>query len=87
MTTNSQLNLKNKNKQLEEEQNEEEGGKGTGDKKHDSMIQFTIFSLLKKKYLALASVAKWIECRPENRRVTGSIPSQDTCLGCGPGSR
>ena len=31
---------------------------------------------------ALASVAQWIECRPVNQRVVGSIPSQGTCLGC-----
>ena len=36
-------------------------------------------------YLALVGVAQWIEHRPENQRVDGSIPSQDTCLGCGPG--
>ena len=34
---------------------------------------------------ALASVAQWIECWPVNQRVAGLIPSQDTCLGCGPG--
>ena len=34
---------------------------------------------------ALAGVAQWIECEPVNQRVTGSIPSQDTCLGCRPG--
>ena len=33
----------------------------------------------------LAGVAQWIECGPENQRVAGSIPSQGTCLGCGPG--
>ena len=37
------------------------------------------------KNTGLASVAQWIECRPVNQRVTGSIPSQGTCLGCGPG--
>ena len=31
--------------------------------------------------LALASVAQWIECQPANQTVTGSIPSQGTCLG------
>ena len=47
--------------------------------------------LLKKLFfkksiiLALAGVAQWIECRPVNRRVTGSIPTQGTFLGCGPG--
>ena len=34
---------------------------------------------------ALAGVAQWIECGPANQRVAGSIPSQGTCLGCGPG--
>ena len=32
-------------------------------------------------------VAQWIECWPVHQRVTGSIPSQGTCLGCGPGSQ
>ena len=27
----------------------------------------------------------WIECQPANQRAAGSIPSQGTCLGCGPG--
>ena len=31
--------------------------------------------------LALADVAQWIEQQPANQRVTGSIPSQGTCLG------
>ena len=34
---------------------------------------------------ALAGVAQWIEHQPVNQKVTGSIPSQDTCLGFGPG--
>ena len=33
----------------------------------------------------LAGVARWTECQPANQRVAGSIPSQGTCLGCGPG--
>ena len=36
-------------------------------------------------FLALSGVAQWTELRPVNQRVTGSIPSQGTCLGCGPG--
>ena len=40
---------------------------------------------LKNKVFALAGVAQWIERRPVNHRVTGSIPSQGTCLGCRPG--
>ena len=39
------------------------------------------------KFHALATVALWIECWLVNQRVTGSIPSQGTCLGCGPGSQ
>ena len=35
--------------------------------------------------LALAGVAQWTECQPVNQRVTSSIHSQDTGLGCGPG--
>ena len=34
---------------------------------------------------SLAGVAQWIERRPVSQKVTGSIPSQATCLGCGPG--
>ena len=34
---------------------------------------------------ALVGVVQWIECQPANQRVSGSIPSQGTCLGCGPG--
>ena len=34
---------------------------------------------------ALAGVAQWIECWPVNQRVASLIPSQGTCLGCGPG--
>ena len=37
--------------------------------------------------VALADVAQLFECRPANQKVTCSIPSQGTCLGCGPGSR
>ena len=32
----------------------------------------------------LAGVVQWIECQPANQRVAGSIPSQGSCLGCGP---
>ena len=30
-------------------------------------------------------MAQWIKHQPVNQKVAGSIPSQDTCLGCGPG--
>ena len=33
----------------------------------------------------MGGVAQWIERWPENQRVAGLIPSQGTCLGCGPG--
>ena len=39
----------------------------------------------KKHFLALAGVSQWIERRPVNQKVSGSVPSQGTCLGCGPG--
>ena len=37
------------------------------------------------KEVALAGVAQWIECQPVNQKVAGSIPSQGTSPGCGPG--
>ena len=33
-------------------------------------------SLDEKYYIALAVVAQWIECQPENQRVAGLIPSR-----------
>ena len=41
----------------------------------------------KKKLIkcALAGVAQWVEHQPVNQKVAGSIPSQGTCLGGGPG--
>ena len=38
--------------------------------------------LLKAREKALAGVAQWTERGPVNQRVTSSIPSQGTCLGC-----
>ena len=34
---------------------------------------------------ALAGVVQWIEHWPANQRLSSSIPSQGTCLGCRPG--
>ena len=48
----------------------EKKGKGISSKEPDS---------------ALAGVAQWIELQTANQRVAGLIPSQGTCLGCGPG--
>ena len=39
----------------------------------------------KKAARVLAGVAQTIECQPANQRVAGSILSQGTFLGCGPG--
>ena len=44
-----------------------------------------MWQLLKKLNIILTGVAQWIERRPANQRVTGSIPSQGTCLGYRPG--
>ena len=38
-----------------------------------------------REMIALAGVAQCIDYEPVNQRVTGSIPSQGTCLGCRPG--
>ena len=38
------------------------------------------------KKIALAGVAEWIACWPVKQGVAASIPTQGTCLGCGPGS-
>ena len=40
---------------------------------------------IKRQEPALVGVGQWSECRPVNQRVAGSIPSQGSCLGCGPG--
>ena len=37
-----------------------------------------------KAHIALDGIVQWIEHGPVNQRVAGSIPSQGTCLGCGP---
>ena len=42
-------------------------------------------STQKLEAVALAGVAQWIEHQPANQRVASLIPSQGTCLGCGPG--
>ena len=39
----------------------------------------------KVQHRTLAGVAQWTEHRHVNQRVAGSMPSQGTCLGCGPG--
>ena len=52
---------------------------------YDKDVYTWVISLpFKEKYqlVALAPVARWIECWPANQRVAGSSPSQGTCLGC-----
>ena len=36
-------------------------------------------------YFALTGMAQWVERHPADQKVNSSSPSQDTCLGCGPG--
>ena len=50
-----------------------------------SLSLCSFLSKTNKTYVVLTGVAQWIECWPANLRVAGSIPSQGTCLGCGPG--
>ena len=45
----------------------------------------TMYNHIKLYTVVLAGVAQWIEHWPGNHRIAGSIPSQGTCLGCGPG--
>ena len=40
---------------------------------------------LRRTKSALAGVAQWTECLLANQSVASLIPSQGTCLGCGPG--
>ena len=35
------------------------------------------------KKFSYAGMAQWIEHRPANQRVAGSIPNWGMCLGCG----
>ena len=58
--------------------------------KQNYFSTFTIHSLKSIKsliLLALPGVAQEIRHWPVNQRVTCSILSQGTCLGCGPGSQ
>ena len=50
---------------------------------HELFIYFVVFK--KILFITLAGVAQWVERRSANQRVAGSILSQGTCLGCGPG--
>ena len=37
-----------------------------------------------KNFIVLDGVVQWIECGPAKQKVSGSIPSQGTCLGFRP---
>ena len=45
-----------------------------------------VCTYFEKERRPLARVAQWIERRTSKQEVMGSIPSQGTWLGCGPGS-
>ena len=49
------------------------------------MISWTSSKHKTSALRALAGVAQWIKSWPMNQSVAGLIPSQDTCLGFGPG--
>ena len=49
------------------------------------LLETVKLHLSKENIWALAGVAQWIECQLVNQRVTNSIPSQGTSLGCRPG--
>ena len=45
----------------------------------------SISDIVFEKVSDLAGVAQWIERWPVGQRVTISVPTQGTCLDCGPG--
>ena len=51
----------------------------------ERMVSMLIKPMLKKISSALVGAAQWIDCQLANQSVAGSIPSQGTYLGCGPG--
>ena len=62
-----------------------DNGLGVGSLSLEQPLFYSLSFILKNKCFTLVGVTHWIECPPANERVTGSIPSQGTCLGCGPG--
>ena len=50
-----------------------------------SEIKLKYTKILLLKYCFPWLVHQWIECQTANLKVAGSIPSQGTCLSCGPG--
>ena len=50
-----------------------------------AVILILFFKFWNYEIIAVVGVAQWIECWPLNQKVTSSIPTEGTCLGCGPG--
>ena len=48
-------------------------------------LKLEMVGMSTSRRIDLAGVVQWTECAPVNQMITGSIPSQGTCLGCGPG--
>ena len=53
-------------------------------KMNRSQVSVFLF-YVKFMWITLAGVAQWIEHQTGKQSVAGLIPSQGTCLGCGPG--
>ena len=54
---------------------------------HFFPLKISLFIYFKITATALAGVTQWVECQTVKQRVSGSIPSQGTCLGFRPGPR
>ena len=50
-----------------------------------AVILILFFKFWNYEIIAVVGVAQWIECWPLNQKVTSSIPTEGTCLGCRPG--
>ena len=70
---------------LEEDSNNSALGNDGTSQLSEHLSCLLIFFLFKNFVLFLAGVAQWIQCWPVKQTVSGSILSQGTCLGCGPG--
>ena len=52
---------------------------------HETSLRHDPLVFFKLGVIPLAGVAQWIECPPADQWIAGSITSQVTCLGFGPG--
>ena len=48
-------------------------------------IGLVFFFFFNFYFFTLVGVDQWIECWTAKQKVASSVPSQGTCLGCGPG--